>query len=547
MNLPAPVTELSQPTTADWRDVVTAVERALGDELAGAQVRAADAAPGEAVQETAPIPPDVPGRRLLLLSRGGSLSERREAVRRLGDVLAGRAAADDVGRREIAARLAQAWDPDIAYELTHSLQHAGGIAGRDAVETTTRTQVLTGDLLAAIDRYWDGADPVDPMLALLPEERMLVGVFCRDMPDLVVSHLSELLVSLLRIGAVAPLREVTFALIPAGDARILPALVRLLEDGAESVRLAAARALGRIDDPRAPAALVRALDREKAPEARTVLGASLALTGDRRAAEEIRAALHSPEGVMVEAALEGLATAGERDDVKAIAARLDPAEPALAVAAAFALARVGDASALVPLETALARAELPAVRTALGEASAVVRARCALAGETTIPAIPEPSAHASAIRSLARVAPAHVSLSARLRAWVRSGWARTLLSLGLERAAARQFAKVSAMNPRRALAPLREGQLRLRRGEHDEALAAFRRAIARETGVVAARREALADLVRVYLRESTRLEEASLRTQARQTLDELLALDLANVPLPLRLELARRREVLRRT
>jgi HEAT repeat protein len=551
VTLPAPVLALREPSSTEWREVLGEIERALSAEAAGAALRPADEAPGEAVQDTAPIAVGESAGRLLLLARGGTLIERREAVRRLGDVLAGHVNAEDVGRREIAASLDRAWDPDIAYELTHSLRHASGAMADDALETLNRTQDLMTDLLGAIERYWDAADPVDPILALSPEERTLVGVFCRDMPDLPASHLSELLVQLLRMGATAPLREATFALIPAGDARILPALVRLLEDGEQSVRLAAARALGRVDDPRAPAALARALEREQGAEARTVLGGSLALAGDPSAAPEIRTALGSSESVLVEVALESLATAGGVQDVRAICERLDPSAPGLAVAAAWALARVGTASALPPLETALARAELPAVRIALAEAAETVRARCALAGEAAIPAQHEPSAHASAIRALAlRGAPelpAKVSLWSRARSRVRDYWGRTLFAFGLDRAASRSFARASALNPRAILASLREGRSRMRHGEHEEALAAFRRALGRDRTAASSRREELADLVRVYLRESTRLEDASDRTQARQTLDELLALDLALVPLPLRLELARRREVLRRT
>jgi len=551
VTLLAPVLALRERSSTDWHEVLGEVERALSGEVAEAALRQADTAPGEAVQDTAPIAIGESAKRLLLLARGGTLTERREAVRRLGDVLAGHVSAEDVGRKEIAASLDRAWDPDIAYELTHSLRHASGAMADDAIETMNRTHDLMAELPAAIERYWDGADPVDPILALSPEERTLVGVFCRDMPDLVASHLSELLAHLLRVGATAPLREVTFALIPAGDARILPALVRLLEDGEQSVRLAAARALGRIDDPRAPAALLRALAREKGAEARTVLGGSLALAGDRSAAREIRVALDSSESVLVEVALESLATAGGQEDVRAICSRLDASTPGLAVAAAWALARVGNATALPPLETALARAELPAVRIALAEAAETVRARCTLSGEAAIPAQREPSAHASAIRELALRGgpepPAKVSLWSRARSRVRDLWGRTLFAFGLDRAAAVSFARAAALNPRAALTSLREGRARTRRGEHEEALAAFRRALGRDRMVVSSRREELADLVRVYLRESTRLEDASDRTQARQTLDELLALDLGLVPLPLRLELARRREVLRRT
>ncbi|MBI2897686.1 MAG: HEAT repeat domain-containing protein [Deltaproteobacteria bacterium] len=552
MTVPEAVRALERPAEArDWPELVAGLAVALGDEIRACELPPADSDTGEAVSVTQRIARGLGASRLLLIVRAGTLPERREAARRLGDMLAGRVDPGDVSRPKIVVGLEGAWDPEIAYEIARALGSAGGAVGRDATATASRTQLLVVDLERGIERYWNGEDVVDPILALLPEERTLVGVFCRDMPDLVVSHSSELLVHLLRTGAIAPLREVTFALIPAADARLIPALVRILEDGTGSVRLAAARALARIDDPRAPAALARALERETEPEARTVFGGSLALaSGDRRAATELRDALASPESVVVEAALEGLAAAGAQEDVRSVCARLGRPEPAIAVAAAWTLARIGDAAALPDLESALSDAVLPAVKVALAGASDRVRARAELAGERGLAIRAEPSARPLAVRGPSPdsgTAPPGPSIWSRTRARVRDLFGRFFSSLGLHRAAARHFARAAALDPGAGATLLGEGCSRLRLGDHGEAMIAFRRALSRDPAAVQRRRAALADLVRVYLRESTRLEDASHRVEARQTLDELLALDLSAAPLPLRLEVARRREVLRRT
>jgi HEAT repeat protein len=117
---------------------------------------------------------------------------------------------------------------------------------------------------------------------------------------------------LLRSDPVAEVRrEAARALGVAGNDAVDP-LVAALDDANDGVRRAAALALGRIRDPRATDALVRAL--ETRHELWQEASAALATSGDERLLERLTPLLDAESTSVRRGAIRAIAAVSKRDD-----------------------------------------------------------------------------------------------------------------------------------------------------------------------------------------------------------------------------------------
>jgi HEAT repeat protein len=164
-----------------------------------------------------------------------------------------------------------------------------------------------------------------------------------------------------------------------GNVRAVPGLIDLLRrDRDDYVRMAAAEALGLIGDPRAVPALIERVNQEggdlTSQRSIAVAAEALGRLGDRRAVPALRDALMDRSEIIRMAAVTSLGILGDPAAVPALNAILqrDPF-PALRAAAALALGRVGGSEA----EAALSRIsdDNPSVGVAAERALRGLRAR----------------------------------------------------------------------------------------------------------------------------------------------------------------------------
>ena len=162
-----------------------------------------------------------------------------------------------------------------------------------------------------------------------------------------------------------------------GDASAATALIAALRDASPPARFAAVRALGALRAGAAVPAL-SALLGDPDPSMRRTAALELGQIGDPAAKEALKGSLaDSDEGARLEAA-GALARMG---DVSGQAAALDGLRSTDRVSrrrAALVLAQGGGASALPPLDAALAVEKDPATRAAIGKARARLRERLGL-------------------------------------------------------------------------------------------------------------------------------------------------------------------------
>ena len=139
------------------------------------------------------------------------------------------------------------------------------------------------------------------------------------------------------------------ALIPSGDERLVPVLSRILPDGPLQGRIATARALARIADPRVHVVLVKAYRHATDVMEKTVIGGALGQYGDRRALPFLLEQLEDDEPAIWEEAIRSAGAVGAPEASPLLLPVLENERPALVSAAAAALVRCGDEGALATL------------------------------------------------------------------------------------------------------------------------------------------------------------------------------------------------------
>jgi HEAT repeat protein len=149
---------------------------------------------------------------------------------------------------------------------------------------------------------------------------------------------------------------VVIALRRAGLVQAVPAVSDLLlTDPADSVRRAAANALGEFGDPAASPALRRALDDESTTVQLWVIK-SIGRLRDRESVERLTGFLDSPNWGYRSYAAQALGDIGDQRATEPLLAHLDDPKGAVQIAICLALCRLGDSRAIPALRESQNRA-----------------------------------------------------------------------------------------------------------------------------------------------------------------------------------------------
>jgi HEAT repeat protein len=477
---------------------------------------------------------------LLLVLRAGSLMQRRAAALRLTEQLrSGRSSAEDM--RRIESTLDGLRDVELGYELLQFRAQLPSGRTRDA----QRQQRLQLELIARVERevadYWEGEQHTEPLMMLTGDDRANLLLAARVLSDRVISHVAALIE-----GATgAPDRDVQRALVSAvryaGDARLLPSMLALLQGASGDLVVEVARALSRIDDPRVQPALLAAYERSVVDLERLALGAALGRVGDTRALEYVRLQLSSHDDHVLTRALESLRTLGSADDIPQVLGFLRGEDTVLASKAAHTLGRIGDGRCLAELMHAARESVVSSVRAAAEEALDQVRARMELRGEeaaredlVVAPLLSAPGEPAKKAALLVR---------ARALRWYAVG--RLYQLVRARQRALACFDRATQSWQSWAIPGLVSALIHVSDGEYAQALPLFRRALEAERARIERSPMWIRHVASCFLRRSEQVERDGRQAIARGLLDEVLSLDLRRVPSSLRFEIGRRHEALR--
>jgi tetratricopeptide (TPR) repeat protein len=483
---------------------------------------------------------DVPT--LLAVLRAGSLPQRRAAAKRIAERLVDKdLSADD--RRRIQEVLEQLRDVEIAYELLACHAVLSGSASRDAQKTRREVLELAVGLERAIVRYWEGDTPEEPLMKMSGDARAQLLLYARDLNDVLLWHVGALIEG--ATGMPDPLvqRALLSSARYAGDPRLVPSLVALLELNDSRLVIETARAISRVDDARVWPALASAYERSVIDTERIALGAALGRLGDERAADYVRAQLKSQDEHVLVRALEGLRTVGKPEDVPVVLTFVRSADPVIASKAAHTLGRISDGRGLAELGRIAREAEVSSLRAAAEEAMQQISARLVLRGEEpTSEGTPSIETALSARdRESERAPPFFVRLKA-LRLYT---YGRLWQLLGASERALKRFEDAVKTRPDWAIPMIVAATMYAGREEYAQALSLFRRALELARTRVEKNPLIIVHVARCFLRRAEQVERDGRVAIARGLLHEVLTLDLRRVPSSLRFEIGRRHETLR--
>ncbi|MBX3249629.1 MAG: HEAT repeat domain-containing protein [Myxococcales bacterium] len=471
---------------------------------------------------------------LLGLLRGGTLRQRRAVLRRLGELweeLSGR------DQRSVAEALASLRDVEIEAELAAARALVGGAVGRQARAEREEWAKLVTDLIPRLDRFWDGQTPVEPIADLPGDRRAHLLLHARDLPDVVVAHLCAVLDGHDGVSSREARRELLESLRFAGDPRLVPTLVELVDSGSSDIALDAVRVMRRIEDPRVVPALSAIYERSVTDAAKAVVAGALGAHGDRRGLDYVRSLLDREDSELELLALEALETLGGKEDTERVAARL--AASGAAAQAVATLLRVGDRRALRPLAELEASTRVGAIRGAIEDARTAIVARLELRGED----IREEESRA--IRLDAEERP-RTSFGMRFRAFRLYAVGVTLIAFGALGAGIARLERAGALRAEWGRPWIVVAMTHARKRRHAQALAAFRRAIETDRALVERNPLVVRQLAQTFLRRAEQVERDGRHDVARGLLGEVLDLDLRRAPSAVRFELQRRRRALQR-
>jgi HEAT repeat protein len=480
---------------------------------------------------------DVPT--LLAVLRAGSLLQRRAAARRVAERLTDKDLSPD-DRRRIQEVIEQVRDVEIAYELLACHGLLNGPASREAQSARREVIELGQRLGRELALYWEGETHEEPLMKLSGDARAQLMLHARDLDDSLLWHVSAQVE-----GTGAPDPPVQRALLSsvryAGDPRLVPSLVALLEVDDTRLVIETARAISRVEDARVWPALLAAYERSVVDVERIALGAALGRVGDARAADYVRAQLASQDEHVLTRALEGLRTLGTAEDVPVVLTFVRSSDPVIATKAIHTLGRISDGRGLAELARVAREAQEGSLRAAAEEAQQQIGARLVLRGEEpTTDALPAPPEPERKITSVAQPA-----LWVRLRALRNYAIGRTWQLLGAHQRALKRFEEAVRCRPDWAVPMILAGTIYAAHDDYAQALALFRRALELARRSVERNPLVIVHVARCFLRRSEQVERDGRIAIARGLLHEVLTLDLRRVPSSLRFEIGRRHETLR--
>jgi hypothetical protein len=469
---------------------------------------------------------------------GGGLAQRRAAARRLHARIEGGALGPEELER-VEAALAAPRDPDVAWEVMRARATLPGAAGRDLrAESEAFTELVRG-LEASVRAFWEEDRAEEPIAALGAADVAAIALRARELPDGVVAHVAALLDGSATTADLAARVRLTASLRSAADPRLVPALAMLASDRSPELAREAVRALGRIDDPRARPALLRAFERSGDPITRALAAGSLGLAGDARGLPSLREMIDGGDRQAQRAAVEGIVELATMEDVERLVRLLAKGDAGLLVHTVRALGRIGDGRAVVPLRARAAQDTRPAVADEIAVALRAIAAQMELRGEGAPPSVAMTSKRA-ALR-----APDRAGVGARLIAALDVIVGRLWLIVGAVDRALAAFESAAAHRPGWAAPHAAVGLAQVRRGRSAPALAAFRRALSSDRVYVETQSRLVRALARTFLRRAEEMERSGRRDIALGLLEEVVALDLRRVDPPVRFEITRRADRLR--
>jgi HEAT repeat protein len=477
---------------------------------------------------------------LLALGRGGTLQQRRAALGRLGRLLDERALSGEPLRAAIDG-VSENRDVALTYELLAVRARLPGRSGRGARTERETWERLVQQLEADVQRFWDGQQDAEPLAQLAGADRAQVLLRARDLPDTLVAHVSALAEGTDGLLGPQQRRDVLAALHPAADPRLVPALVYVLQSGTDALVKEAARALGRIDDPRVVPALRQAYERSAAEDTHLVIAGALGVAGDTRGAPEVSEIFARDDDSLALFVLEALESLGKPEHGDAVCHYLDSADPALRARAQRTLGRIADGRVLAAMEARRRATQVSAERAELEEAMDAIAARMELRGEEAI--VPDPGETRDA-------APSEGGSRAPFRQRLRAYWNHVVgtlwLALGAVARATARFEFASLQRPGWSQPLVSMGLAFVRRREHAQALNAFRRALTADRQRVERNPLVVGPVARAFLRRAEEVERDGRHDIARGLVAEALALDLRRAPSEVRFELQRLSESLGR-
>ncbi|MEM9189487.1 MAG: HEAT repeat domain-containing protein [Myxococcota bacterium] len=473
---------------------------------------------------------------VICVARAGTLRQRRAAVLRLSSMLQDKTLKGDEAKRA-QEFLTSVRDVEIAYELSEVRANFSGAVGRENREERAQFEKTAQEIEAEVVRYWDGERAEEPVGALPADQRAQLMVRVRDLPDLLAAHLAALIEAddtLDRDRRLELLTSLRFT----GDRRLVAALRAVLRGSDPLSSAEAARALGRIDDPRVRPALLRAYERSLHDRHRTVVAGALGMAGDPRGREYVRSTLESDDPEVVRNALDALGHIGKPEDYERIGDLLEHEHPQVKTHAIRTLGRMGDARALSALKELGDETSVSAMWAEMEEAVSAIRARLELRGE-------EPDAVVVLERGeegRANLAP----VSTRLRSWKDYCFGQLWLLVGARTRAIARFERAATGRPHWVAPLLAIALVHAHQNVHAQALAAFRRAIAVDRDKVEDAAYVMHALTKSFLRRAEEVQREGRTDIARGLLEEVLALDLRRAPSALRFEVARRHDAVTR-
>jgi hypothetical protein len=480
-------------------------------------------------------------RTLLLILRAGSLFQRRESVRRIGELLQSSTPLASDLRRHALESLARLQHTELAHDIGELFARLPGSEGR-AARAEQRTRVERAEQVEArVTAFWDGEDEAEPIAALHAEERAQLLARIRGLPDLLVRHVAALLEDAQSLGSDPRVRSLLGSLEWSGDPRLLPALRSVLTLHEAETFDPCVRALASIEDPRVAPLLREVYERTAPTRDRLVLGAALGRYGDGRGLTYAREVLGGGDPALLTAALEVLAELGGGEDVQHVTELLEHSDEAVVRAAVGALARIGDGRSLVALSALRTRVQRSAARAHIEDAELSIRARMELLGEEA----PSQLATSVAWDTNKMVARARTRdpATVRVRARLYHVFAYLWLVCGATLRAIARFEAAAALRPEWIAPVLALALLYARLGQIPQALAAFRRAVDIDRYQLESDGHAITALAQTYLRRAEAMEREGRLDIARSLIEEVLGYDLRKAVPEVRFALQERLEL----
>lgn len=482
-------------------------------------------------------------RTLIAVLHAGTLRQRRAATLRLGELMRDPRGLPVEQGRTVVETLVHLRKFEIAYELSQVCAQLPGAEGRRARAGRREWDQLVEDVAESIRDYWESDASQEPLTSLHADQQVQLLVRTRDLPDDLVTHICAVIEGTAGLVALTERIALVAALLNAGDSRLVPSLRAAIDAGDGELVRPAARALGRIDDPRVHPILKGAFERSVRAEQRLALAGALGMMGDSRGHGYVREVLSGEDATHVPYALQALDSLGTTEDVAPVAALLDREEPVILMAAVRTLGRIGDGRALLPLSRLRKRSPGSALRAEIEEARAAIHSRMELLGEE--PPSGELSMEMFDTSKMAAMVKRRDPAVIRFRATWSLVVAYLYRALGAHRKAIARFEIAAALRPQWVAPVLAVALTQSRRGNYAQALATFRRALEINRDEVEEHYTAVRHLAQSFLRRAEAVELDGRLDIACGLLEEALSLDLRKAPSGLRFALNQRHEVLR--